>query len=948
MSQDQLYQQMSDLSLDQQPQLPSKSGRKHKRPARVYHDVNGDNFNSGMQAQGNDQQFMSQGQPNINMNTPQFNNAAQFGGAGPAHGQIFTSQQVNSPMSNNGASNGNIQNQMTGANQFGNNISSNNVSDAQGTSSHYVPIQRWEDQINILNKTFQTVNDSVAPLPTTSFYSVDQGSCNPRTMSLSMLNIPENEQLRHATKLPLGMTIQPFAELVTVDGSEIPIISSVDAENNVKAPVRCQRCRSYINPGYKLSYDSTFLCNICNVKSRMPMDILPGIDNGGNATTLEGRLEMNHGTVDFLAPSEYNAIQAKEPLPLHYIFVIDVTSMAIGNGSAMAVIEAVKQSIEYIIDYQPKCKVAIMTFDNKLKFYNLRPDLDAAQEYIVAELSDVFIPFYNGLFADPAESINVITDTLRKIENFIRNDIGGPVPYNCYGSAIQAAQLALSEFTGNQGGKIICSLNSLPTVGNGNLSVRKDDNLKQNLQCDNDFYRKLSDELLKSYISVDIFVTSDAFVDMLTVVTPVEMTAGTLKYYPKFQKEMDDHLIINDMVENISNIVGYQALLKVRCSTGLTVDQYYLKSVDYSDRDPLIPVITKDTVIDVLLKYTDKLKAKEDAYFQTAILYTDINGIRKVRSINCTGAVSNNMAEVFKFMNQNSLMRIMIKDVIRTIGNCDFIGIRKTIEQKVAEILTQYTALVGRRTNSLILPDAIKTLPMYLLSFEKSDLMKPNFRSTRGNERIYDLFQYGMLNSARLSYKLYPQFIPLHTLLEENDLTFYDVHNKMLQIESKSIMELSVRNGYNQLLNGGCYLICDGEKVYLMFNKNTNRMLLQDLLGIDPTIALGDITLYGGILPEIDTQINEKARNMVQYWCEICNKQSLPIVLLRAEVDNYYQEVISRILCEDQTINKITSYDSYLIQLHTIIQEKIKKEDYIKVSGNSKNHELFHQQYVQF
>ncbi|SMN18100.1 similar to Saccharomyces cerevisiae YHR098C SFB3 Component of the Sec23p-Sfb3p heterodimer of the COPII vesicle coat [Maudiozyma saulgeensis] len=948
MSQDQLHQQMSNLSLDQQPQQPTKTSRRHKRPTRAYHDVNSGSFSNGLQAQGNEQQFVNQFQPNMNTSTPQFNNVAQFGGAGPLQDQTFSPQQVNPSMSVTGIQNGNMQNHMAGGNQFEANAMPANAGDAVGTSSHYVPTQRWEDQINYLTKTFQTMNDSVPPLPTTSFYSVDQGSCNPKTMSLSMLNIPENEQLRHATKLPLGMTIQPFSDLVTLNGTDIPTISSIDGENKVKAPIRCHRCRSYINPGYKLSYDSTFSCNICKVKSKMPMDILPGLNNGGNATSLEGRPEMSNGTVDFLAPSEYNAIQGKESLPLHYIFVIDVTSMAIGNGSVLAVIEAIRQSIEYIIDNQPKCKVAIMTFDNKLKFYNLRPELDAAQEYIVAELSDVFIPFYNGLFADPAESINVITDTLRKIENFVRTDIGGPVPNNCYGSAIEAAKLALSEITGNQGGKIICSLNSLPTVGNGNLRVRRDDNLKQNLQCDNDFYRKLSDDLLRSYISVDLFVTSDAFVDMLTVGTPVEMTAGTLKYYPKFQKEMDDHLIINDMIENVSNIVGYQALLKVRCSTGLTVDQYYLKSVDYSDRDPMFPILTKNTVLDVLLKYTDKLKAKEDAYFQTAILYTDINGVRKVRSINCTGAVSNNMPEVFKFMNQNALMRIMIKDVIRTLGNCDYIGIRKTIEQKVAEILTQYTALGRRNPNSLVLPDAIKTLPMYLLSFEKSDLMKPNAHSTRGNDRVYDLFTYGMLNSSRLSYKLYPQFIPLHALLEENDLTFYDSNNKMLQIESQSVDELSVRNGFNQLLNGGCYLICNGEKVYLMFNKNTNRMLLQDLIGADPTIALNDITLYGGILPEMDSQINEKARNAIQYWCEVCNKQSLPIVLLRPEVDNYYQEVMGKILCEDETINKIPSYEKYLIQLHATIQEKVKKEDYIKVAGNSKSHELFHQQYVQF
>ena len=56
-----------------------------------------------------------------------------------------------------------------------------------------------------------------------------------------------------------------------------------------------------------------------------------------------------------------------------------------------------------------------MAFDNKLRFYNLRPDLEAAQEYIINEINDIFLPFYNGLFVNPLESENIINDTLKKV-----------------------------------------------------------------------------------------------------------------------------------------------------------------------------------------------------------------------------------------------------------------------------------------------------------------------------------------------------------------------------------------------------------------------------------------------------------------------------------------------------------------------------------------------------
>ena len=293
-------------------------------------------------------------------------------------------------------------------------------------------------------------------------------------------------------------------------------------------------------------------------------------------------------------------------------------------------------------------------------------------------------------------------------------------------------------------------------------------------------------------------------------------------------------------------------------------------------------------------------------------------------------------------------MRIMIKDVIKTLGDCDFVKIRRLIDDKMVQILTQYRGLVSSNSSTqLILPDSIKTLPAYMLAFEKSELMKPNAQSTRGNERIYDLLKYDSLNSAQLCYKLYPQIVPFHVLLEETDLTFYDANDKLLQINSSSINNLSVRASHSNFINGGCYLIFQGDTIYLWFNENTNRMLLQDLLSVDESLPVSQISLFSGTLPETGTSINQKASNVIKNWQQVVNKSSLPLVLLRPNVDQYYSNVMSQLLCEDKTVNRIESYDNYLVIMHKKIQEKLQKDDFIKVS-TAATHENIHQKFVQF
>ncbi|QLQ80712.1 hypothetical protein HG537_0E00650 [Torulaspora globosa] len=927
MEQDGLTREISSLSLNQPVQ--QSGSRKSRRPNRAYH-----NLATGISAPATPFATQSPGPDGFLSN----NGSQTFSPMGQPQSSVSTPGLVAGSPSMMG------QQQPGFAAQYG-----SPEPDAQGGSSHLVAAQRWEDQVRYLTRTYDTARDSVAPLPTTQFYGADHGVCDPRFMSVSMNCVPADERLRSATKLPLGLTIQPFARIIPEEA--VPVVDNAKDSG----PLRCRRCRAYVNPGFRIGYDSTALCNICEVKTQVPIDTYPPLAVDPYGTVNGANPELVRGCVDFLVPDVYNAIQGEKPLPLHYVFLVDISLLANENGSSTAVLEGVKTCIEHISDFQPNCKIAIMAFDSRIRFFNLSPTLESAQEYIIGDLNDVFLPFCEGLFVSPQESARIIDDTLKKIMSYISMGKLYHVVQNCYGSALQAAKLALDTVTKGQGGKIICSLNSMPTVGNGNLTLRKDDATKKHMKCDNEFYTKLGHEFARSYISLDLFLTTSVFIDMVTVGYPVEATCGTLKYYPNFIQDRDEFALVNDMVQHVSSIVGYQALLKVRSSTDVSIYQYYLESAGNTDRDPMLPVLTTDTTVDVLLKLDQKLKIGNTVSFQAALLYTDIDGNRKVRSINSNAKISGNIREIFQFVDQNVAMRIMIKDVISSLGDCDFNAIRKTIDNKMVDVLTQYKALAGvSLSTQLVLPDALKTLPTFMLAFEKSPLMAPNAHSTRGNDRCYDLYHFKTLNSAQLSYKLYPQIVPLHVLLEESDLTFYDTAEKLLQVSTSSIENLTVRNAHASITNGGCYLIFQGEKVYLWFNENTNRMLLLDLLQVDETIPVSQISLFGASLPQLPTQVNEKAHAVIKNWCQITNKSTLPIELLRPNIDQYYSSVMGQILCEDKSINKIESHDNYLVQLHRLIQEKLKKDDYIKINHSSASHngnatqEDMHQKFVQF
>lgn len=66
-----------------------------------------------------------------------------------------------------------------------------------------------------------------------------------------------------------------------------------------------------------------FFC--CSV----PGDYFANLDATGNRIDMDQRPELTHGSVEFVAPTEY---MVRAPMPPLYFFLIDVSSSAVRSG----------------------------------------------------------------------------------------------------------------------------------------------------------------------------------------------------------------------------------------------------------------------------------------------------------------------------------------------------------------------------------------------------------------------------------------------------------------------------------------------------------------------------------------------------------------------------------------------------------------------------------------
>lgn len=798
----------------------------------------------------------------------------------------------------------------------GSTFSSDIYSINQATVAEDLSVPGIRNQLNEIykEKEFLSFEHVSPPLAGTQYKAIDQANSIPQFSRLSMYSIPFCEELREKSKIPLGICLRPFADCVPQ--SESPMaVPQVKIEEGEVVP-RCRRCRAYLNPGMQHN-GRTMTCNICGFASPVPEAYASTVNFQGVRDDYHLRPELHTGVVDYIVPKEYNLKEDEESLPLHRVFLIDLTHSSYKSKLVETACSAIRMAIyneDGSSNLPPGTLISIMGFDSNLHFYKLSPELQQATVSVVTDLEDPFVPFNDSIFVDPMESYNIIDLTLTTIEQNSRY----LVPEPALGSALTAAGLLLKDVGG---GQIIAFLSTLPSYGPGALLPRningkaETDFVKETLTPESKYYKSLGTEFVKNNVGLNLFIASSINVDLINLGTLATNTGGTVKEWLPFNVERDEVTLIFEVKKAVQHIAGYQSQLKIRCSHGLQVNKYYgpFSSVN-GDSAPNIPIVSGDTSIVCDFIYDSKLDTKKDVHFQAALLYTSSDGVRKVRVINNILSVTQRISDVFDFSDQDTIIKIFIKRVVEKISTVSLVTLKSSLIMQCSEIMAAYKYYIARHNampTQLVLPQSLRTLPMMILSILKTKAFsnKTQFPDLRVNSFI-KLSQYDL---TKLSAYLYPLLFCIHSLEEGEFLINEDTG--MMNISK--FIPMSVGN----LAFGGAYLVFNGDRTIIWLHSDVNVLLLQDLFG--PNVdSLDKLTPYVSQLPVLDTYISSQVRNMCDYLAKHFNStEKQNVEICRFRTDQNEQEFQSMFV-EDKSSDLVWSYADFLKELHKNIENK--------------------------
>ncbi len=641
--------------------------------------------------------------------------------------------------------------------------------------------------------------------------------CAPEFARFTTNAVPNSQALKSRWHLPYGAIVHPMAETER----QIPI-----ANAGHTTIVRCKRCRTYMNP-FMVWMDGgrRFSCNVCQMVNECPVDYFCALDGSGKRLDHDQRPELSQGSVEYVAPAEY---MVRAPMPPTFVFAIDVSFAAASAGMISSACESIRRNLSNLPG-DDRTRIAIITFDKSIHFYNMRTGGENPQMMVVGEIDDPFVPLPDELLVNLSESREIVEKLLDSIpKSFAQTQIVD----SAMGPAIQAAFLVMNHV----GGKLMLFQTAAPSIGIGKIKARDNPALygtdrEYTLRCPDDpFYKRFSAEASRFQICIDIFAGGSVYQDLPSLGALAKYTGGQCYYYPGFNKDKDSRKLDAELHRNLTREIAWESVMRIRCSKGLRISSFFGHFFVRSTDLLALPACDADKTFAVEITHEETLIAGQASYLQAALLYTSSQGERRIRVHTLSVPVVSEMIDLYKACDAGCTAALMAKVNVEKTFSSKLDVVRNNIQQSLCNALKEYRMLHMRGTGapqpgSMVLPEKLKVLPVLTLGLLKSAALRGTGRDVNTDERAAVSHQVTTANVPDLMRLIYPS---CYRVDQEAGPWGSKDQNKRVVLPS------TTPAGLEYFDPTGVYLIDTGRIIILWIGSRTNQAFYSDMFGAVP------------------------------------------------------------------------------------------------------------------
>jgi protein transport protein SEC24 len=610
-----------------------------------------------------------------------------------------------------------------------------------------------------------------------------------------------------------------------------------------------------------------------------------------------------------------------------YFFLIEVTAGAISTGATAAACASIAQLLDELPGSE-RTRVGIATFDSRVHFYAPKSstnsmsngDIHAASNgdvneatsasqqqpvmLVMSDIADPFCPLGGNSAAinliHHKKALKTLLDSIPK--TFSSTQIGE----SAGGAAIKATIDALKL---GVGGRALVFLASLPHAGALALKPREagrppsERDTLEVMNPEGKDYTALAQHAAEHQVSIDIFALTQGYIDLATLSVLCTETSGSMHRYNPFNPAADGARFHNDLRWSLTRPQGFEAVARLRVSSGLSVDNYVGAFHRRNPTDLHFPALSCDHTISSRLIHEERLREGTEIYLQYALLYTNTEGRRRVRLHTLALPVTRSLGSVFRGADLDTFVTYVAKKVSAQLPGRTIAACRDVVIKAAVDTLVAYRKHVATASSSgqLILPESLKLLPLYSLGLTKLACFRTD---ARADSRAIWMTRLKMASATAVLPTLHPRLLELHSLVHRPDNAPKVPEKLWLTAE--------------RLDPEGIFLLENGFDAHIFIGAAVPPEMCSALLNV-PSADMVDIAQFSGP-PVLETPLSKAVLALLD---EIRRQRKSYMHLRLVRRGHPHEAACMAALIEDRSPSAGMSYVEWLCMLHRQIQNKL-------------------------
>lgn len=262
-------------------------------------------------------------------------------------------------------------------------------------------------------------------------------------------------------------------------------------------------------------------------------------------------------------------------------------------------------------------------------------------------------------------------------------------------------------------------------------------------------------------MAVDTFFIANQYCDVSTVSNVSRWSSGTIYYYQGMHKEHDPvtfDKFRKDLDRYLTRKIGFEAVLRLRCSTGVKVQQFHGNAFVRGEDILSLANVNPDAGFSVQLEIDEDLDRHPFAIFQSALLYTNSQGERRVRVHTLCLPIVKRVDELYHNADGRACAALLSQMAVDRAMEYTIKDARTSLNYAVLDSFKTFKEQIPNSGNSLLLPQYLLPMPLYihcLLRHSALTIASPSSLDTL-DARVFAMCQIKQRPAEQTLLEMYP------------------------------------------------------------------------------------------------------------------------------------------------------------------------------------------------